>query len=238
MINTIMLYGRVVEYELQRKKVKNINLRIKSDGSVNVSAPPKVPLDAIEEVLRSNGAYILKALDKFSARNENAPQPLEYKDGEYMTVLGYRVPIEVVKGNRNVAEMTSRGILLTVKDTDNIEIKQKTINSFLEDVCRRTVLELCEKTYPVFEDAVKKYPTIKLRRMHTKWGICRPTRNEITFSYMLASVPVECIEYVVYHEFNHFIHPDHSKAFYQSLEKFLPDWKDRKKRLGDFEIIK
>ena len=238
MINTIMLCGRVVEYELQRKKVKNINLRIKSDGSVNVSAPPRVPLDAIEEVLRSNGAYILKALDKFSARNENAPQPLEYKDGEYMTVLGYRVPLEVVKGNRNVTEITSHGILLTVKDTDNIEIKQKTINSFLEDVCRRTVLELCEKTYPVFEDAVKKYPTIKLRRMNTKWGICRPTRNEITFSYMLASVPVECIEYVVYHEFNHFIHPDHSKAFYQSLEKFLPDWKDRKKRLGDFEIIK
>ena len=237
MVRTITLCGRMVEYDLQRKKVKNINLRIKSNGTISVSAPQRVSVDTIEEFLCSNGSYILKALDKFSAQNENIKE-LEYKDGEYLTVLGYRVPLKVVQGNKNFAEMTSRGILLTVKDTDNIEMKQKTINSFIEDICRRTVIELCEKIYPEFEETVKKYPTIKFRRMHTKWGICRPTRKEITFSYMLSAVPIECVEYVVYHEFCHFVHPNHSKDFYSCLYSFLPDWKERKKRLEGVGIGK
>ena len=101
-----------------------------------------------------------------------------------------------------------------------------------------TVNELCERVYHAFEAKGIKYPTVKFRRMRTKWGICRPERGELTFSYMLAAAPVECIEYVVYHEFTHFIHPNHSKAFYESLERLLPDFKERKKRLGDFEKIK
>ena len=230
MIQTIELAGRTVEYDLQRKKVKNINLRIRSDGTVYVSAPSRVPLKAIESFLQANGSYILRVMDKFASRLEKADL-LEYKDGEYLTVLGYRVPLKVVKGNKNCAEMTSEGIFLTVKDTESIEIKQKTINLFLYDICRRSVCELCEKIYPEFADEVKQYPTVKFRRMHTKWGICRPTRNEITFSYMLAAAPVECIEYVIHHEFCHFLHPNHSREVYACLSEHLSDWKERKKKL-------
>jgi len=42
---------------------------------------------------------------------------------------------------------------------------------------------------------------------------------------------------VVYHEFCHFLHPDHSKKFYACLSKFVPDWKERKKRLGEVSAI-
>ena len=232
---TIELLGRTVEYTLQRKKVKNINLRIKAEGSVSVSAHPRVPLKTIEDFLRSNGSYILKALDKFSRRAESAPAELEYTNGENVTVLGYNVPLKVRKGKKNFAELTLEGVILTVKDIEDRELKQKTFLEFLEDVCRRTVNELCEKVYPAFEEKKVEYPTIKFRRMRTKWGICRPERKELTFSYMLAAAPVECVEYVVYHEFNHFLHPDHSKAFYNSLSEVLPDWKERKKRLNDMK---
>ena len=230
MIQTIELAGRTVEYDLQRKKVKNINLRIKSDGTVHVSASSRVPLKAIESFLQANGSYILRAIDKFAARRDKSDS-LEYKDGEYLTVLGYRVPLRIARGNKNLAEMTSDGIFLTVKDTESIETKQKAINLFIYDICRRSVCELCEKIYPEFADKVTSYPTVKFRRMHTKWGICRPTRNEITFSYMLSAAPVECIEYVIYHELCHFLHPNHSREFYACLSEHLPDWKERKTKL-------
>jgi hypothetical protein len=42
-IKKILLNNREVEYELERKRVKNINLRIRSDGSVYVSANSAVP---------------------------------------------------------------------------------------------------------------------------------------------------------------------------------------------------
>jgi len=41
---------------------------------------------------------------------------------------------------------------------------------------------------------------------------------------------------VVYHEFVHFLHPDHSKRFYDTLSRLLPDWKERKETLKTFHI--
>lgn len=44
----------------------------------------------------------------------------------------------------------------------------------------------------------------------------------------LLEAPRNCIEYVVMHEFCHFIHPNHSKHFYSFLAMLMPDWKERK----------
>ena len=51
MTRTVILGGRKIRYELQRKKVKNVNLRIRADGSVSVSASRGVPEEKIEEFL-------------------------------------------------------------------------------------------------------------------------------------------------------------------------------------------
>ena len=43
----------------------------------------------------------------------------------------------------------------------------------------------------------------------------------------LIHYPVEFIEYVILHEFAHFVHPNHSRAFYALIEKYMPDYKER-----------
>lgn len=63
-LRTLQLPQGSISYELTRKKVKNINLRIKSDGSISVSASRSVPLSAIEDFLRSKEAWIRQALSK------------------------------------------------------------------------------------------------------------------------------------------------------------------------------
>ena len=49
----IELDGRTVEYDLERKNVKNLNLRIKADQSVYVSANHKVSEKTIQDFLQS-----------------------------------------------------------------------------------------------------------------------------------------------------------------------------------------
>lgn len=58
-----------------------------------------------------------------------------------------------------------------------------------------------------------------------------PGKHKITFNSLLLEKPLESIEYVVVHEFAHFIHPDHSKAFYAFVGQILPDWKERREKL-------
>ena len=55
----------------------------------------------------------------------------------------------------------------------------------------------------------------------------------LTFNTLLIEAPVECIEYVVAHEFTHFLEANHSKNFYNKLEKIIPDWKQRKNLLNN-----
>jgi len=52
----------------------------------------------------------------------------------------------------------------------------------------------------------------------------------------LLEAPRNCIEYVVLHEFCHFIHPNHSKQFYGFMTMLMPDWKDRKAALDKCAI--
>ncbi|WP_295094925.1 M48 family metallopeptidase [Ruminococcus sp.] len=72
--------------------------------------------------------------------------------------------------------------------------------------------------------------------MTSRWGSCLPSKCIITLNKSLIEAPKCCIEYVVYHEFCHFIHPNHSKQFYSLLQIMLPDWKERKSLLEKYFI--
>ena len=62
MNKAIVLNGREVSYELERKRVKNINLRIRSDCSVYVSANDRIADSVIEEFLHKKAEYIVSAI--------------------------------------------------------------------------------------------------------------------------------------------------------------------------------
>ncbi|NCB63453.1 MAG: M48 family peptidase [Clostridia bacterium] len=76
-----------VTYVLTVKQVKNINLRVKADGSVAVSAGRRVPKGEVDRFVLSRAGWILAHMEKMRARLE-APNPdvPEKRDAE--PVLG------------------------------------------------------------------------------------------------------------------------------------------------------
>ena len=90
---------------------------------------------------------------------------------------------------------------------------------------------VCEAVYPKFQKYGVKFPMLKFRKMISRWGSCQPKRGILTFNISLIEAPIACIEYVVVHEFTHFLQPNHSKKFYTQLTMFMPDWVERKKIL-------
>ena len=54
-------YGeKMIEFEVERKNVENINLKVKPDMTVVVSANSKVPLDYILNFVRQKAPWIMK----------------------------------------------------------------------------------------------------------------------------------------------------------------------------------
>ena len=183
MIKEIKHSNITIQYQLQHKTVKNINLRIKPDGSINVSANKRVPQKDIDDFIISKADFILRALEKY----KNVP---DKEQKQYYT----------------------------------------------EDEVKELILELCNKAYPYYEKRGIKCPEIKFRKMVSCWGSCHSQKGILTFNINLMYAPIECIEYVVWHEFTHFLQPDHSSKFYDELAKVYPNWKECRKKLKDINI--
>ena len=82
-----------ITYELHRKRVKNMNLRVTTSGVVRVSASPHVPLGMIEEFICRHRAFIEKALQN---RKDRGGHPMVPAVDTEIMVMGqmYRVVLE------------------------------------------------------------------------------------------------------------------------------------------------
>ena len=228
----IRLGSRVVSYELERKSVKNINLRVRSNGSVYVSANARVPVAEIESFIVSNADFVCRALDRCQRLADSAAYAQRLNDGDTMRLFGRDITLRLRRGTPVGVTETDDAVVLTVADPTDLVGKQRVLSKWLRLRLEQTVTAYCKAVYPVFSQYGVDFPQVKFRNMRSRWGSCNPSRKIVTFNYALVAAPFRCIEYVVVHEFCHFLHPDHSRAFRACLTSILPDWKSRKKLLN------
>ena len=229
MIKTLDYLNCTIEYELTRKKVKNLNLRIRADGSICVSAPYFTPQWYIDRFVLSNGDKILAAMER---RRKKAPLP---ENSIYLA--GQLFPISTVHSTKNKAEFKSGQLLVSLRSPDDAEGRAQAIKAFIRQLAISRVEESMERIYPIFSAMGVKMPEVKYRAMKSRWGSCRYEKGSLSFNTALAHVPEACVDYVVMHEFCHFIHPNHSPAFHALMTRLMPDWKERKKTLEKYSTL-
>ena len=228
---TVFYEGSEISYQLEQKQVKNLNLRIHKDCKVYVSANPEVPVNKVDEFVVSKGQYICSVQKKFGEMALYSPKPKQYVSGETFYILGKGVRLKVEQASHNTISSDGVYLNLCIKDPQDFEKKKRMVSHFLDCQCDTTFGEVMSEIYPVFQKYGVAVPVLRLRNMETRWGSCLPRKGIITLNKRLLEAPRYCIEYVVMHEFCHFIHPDHSKHFYAFLTMLMPDWKERKRIL-------
>ena len=77
------------------------------------------------------------------------------------------------------------------------------------------------------------YVTVKNQK--TRWGSCSAKGN-VNFNYQLAFLPDELLDYVVIHELAHRRHMNHSRAFWAEVEKYCPDYLERREQLKEYSL--
>ena len=228
---TIIIDGSLLQYSLERKNVKNLNLHVRKDGSVYVSANTTVPEGKIDEFLISKGDFIRNAQDKFKEQEQYRPLPKQYVSGETFYIQGRALRLKVTQTARDKIYSDGVYLFLDVKDQQDVAKKERMVKRFLDKQCKAVFGEIVAELYPVFQKYGVALPTLRIRNMDTRWGSCLPGKGIITLNKRLLEAPRNCIEYVVMHEYCHFIHPNHSKHFYDFLAMLMPDWKERKEKL-------
>lgn len=236
-MHSIRLGSSMITYELTRKDVKNVNLRIDAKGMIKVSASRRVPVDYIEDFLREKQEAILSAVEHARQREMDREKEMDkaprlYADHEQLRLLGRVLEIKVIKSRTENISVEDNCLCFYVKNPQDVRHKEILYEKWLKAYQREVYERICHQVYDIFLQFGVSYPEIRIRRMTARWGSCQPYKGIITLNSRLIETPPACIEYVAVHEFSHLIYPNHSKAFHALMTKLMPDWKQRKKLLN------
>ncbi|HAX02663.1 MAG: hypothetical protein A2Y45_01510 [Tenericutes bacterium GWC2_34_14] len=229
--------GKVIQVELVRKNVKNINLTIRPDLTIFVSAKPTLPMESIEEYIKSKSSWIVKRIGRFKATKSVNTISHEYVSGESYKFLGkqYRLDLELTASSERVM-LTDGYIKLFVKNKNKKTTKSRLMDEWYRKQAKTIFEDSLDRIYTIIEPYINKKPTMDFKVMKKRWGSCLRSKNMILLNLELIKAPMYCIDYVVLHELVHFIHRNHDAKFYEMLTVLMPDWKQRKEIL-DEEIV-
>jgi predicted metal-dependent hydrolase len=227
-----------IEFEVERKQVKNVNLNVKPDMQVTVSASKDVPVDFIKDFVREKAAWILKQQSYFEKVQPESVTEKEYVSGETFKYLGKQYRLKVVETVEKDEVKLFHGFFhLYVKDKNKYEKKQRLMDDWFRMKAHEKFIDSLDRMYPLIEKYGVQKPKLNIRLMKARWGSCLYQKNTILLNLDLIKAPKYCIDYVILHELIHFIHRDHNNQFYHLLTVLMPDWKVRKGIL-DKEVVR
>lgn len=219
--------GNKIEYTLERKAVKNINLRVTPSG-VFVSANRRVPQSVIDDFIRSNADRILNAITKI---NQKASARPTFDSGSKIKLLGTEYSLQVIECKKNAYFIESGKITFFVNGSESLENREAVYRMLLFDTSKVVFPKLLKECYPQFEKYCSSVPELHIKYLKSQWGNCYQKRNIITLNSRLAAFSEAVIRSVIYHEYCHFVYPNHSKDFYNLLSSVMPEWKKYDKEL-------
>lgn len=95
-----------------------------------------------------------------------------------------------------------------------------------------------DRVLPLVEPLGVKRPALQVRYMTSRWGSCHWGKGKIVLNSALAAVDEGLQDYVALHELVHFLHPNHGSGFYAVMDRLMPDWGSRRRRLRDYRLEK
>ena len=237
MTRHMVSYGdKKIYFDLERKNVKNMNLNIRPDMSIGVSANDSVPLESIKEFVKGKGPWILKNIKYFKEFKPESKPEKEYVSGESFKYLGKQYRLRVRKSEMETVKYFRGFIYLYVKDSSDFKNKEKLFKKWIEEKAHLHFNESLDRMLTLIKNYKISKPEIKIREMKARWGSCHRNDKIILLNSELIKAPKHCIDYVVLHELIHFKYKNHDVRFYTFLTSLMPDWEKRKKIL-DEEVV-
>jgi predicted metal-dependent hydrolase len=232
--HTVIYENQAITFLLVRKNVKNINLKVRPDSTVVVSAGSMVPYDFIEQLIREKARWISKTRNRFEERCSRQVE-LQYVSGEIIYYLGMKYPLLVLPANnREKVYLNGDVLVLLVRDGSDITCKEKLVKLWYKEQAKIVFNDSLERMYPKVAGYGILKPSVTIRAMKTRWGSCSWKKRKITLNTELLKTPQSCIDYLVLHELAHFKHRNHDTAFYAFLSSIMPEWKEHKLYLRSF----
>ena len=184
-----------IELQISKKRVKNINFRLKPYllmVSVPIFISPAQMAQSIDKRVQWAIANHAQVLEQYKRKQNTSFEP----------------------------PVTDSAILLWgIPQPFTLNHDEKI--AYYRQALSKVIPYLFEKWQPIVGAIANE---IRLKKMHTRWGSCNTRVRRIWLSVYLPAYPIECTEYVIVHELCHLHHANHSAAFWQTVATAMPDY--------------
>lgn len=216
--------------QIIRKDIKNIHLSVcPPDGIVRISVPKNVTNDNVRLAVISKLTWIKKQQAGFDAQARQSKREMVSGESHYLLGKRYRIELVERRGKHEIKRKNNTTLQLFVNPNTTIPNREKVIQDWYRNSLKERTPKLIEKWEPIIGVKVDDW---RIKKMKTKWGSCNEREGRIWVNLELAKKPVECLEYIVVHEMVHLLERHHNEVFREYMDKFLPNWRNRRDLLN------
>lgn len=201
----IRINDDVVPVIITYKNNKNMYLRIKDDLNIYVTAPNRTSDKTITRFIQDNSSSITKMYTSIKEKHLRLDKRFLYLGNAY--TICYDSVNDITFGNKMV-----------------FIPKRLNIDNWYKKQAKILFKEHLDKCYDEFPCDIP-YPTLKIRNMKSKWGVCNVLKKEVTLNLNLIKLDTKYLDYVIIHELSHLVYPNHSSKFWNLVSSNNIDYK-------------
>lgn len=212
---SIVLGQKKYSYQIVKKSISSIRLRLKSSRSFIISCPRLTPQFVINQFIKNNQDWIISHSSKISIKPK-------IKNLKKLSILGQEYQLEFIK--------TPRDSVIIYPDTKKIYANISNdsvshIKNLLEKKLRPLALSLINNELT----SLKKqfgfdYNHVTVRNQSSRYGSCS-SRGNLNFNWQIIFFPIEQFRHILLHELTHLKIKNHSKNFWDQLTIYDPNCK-------------
>ena len=207
---TVEIDNKVYDVEIIKKNNRNTYIRVKN-GKIVVTTNYLTSKNNIIKLIKDNEKSIIRMIGHDSKKQDKEDK-FYYFGLEYDIIYGFN-DVDISDGKIYASD-------------------KKSLDKYMDKEIRKVFGERLNYWYQLFEENIP-VPNLKIRNMTSRWGVCNIKNHNVTLNYQLVKYPSGCLDYVIVHELSHFIHPNHSKEFWNLVGKYYPRYKDMRKILRE-----
>jgi len=211
-----------IEYNLVRSRRKTASIYIEREGAVSLLVPEKLSERQIEELLESKRPWIYRNLAEWQDLNARRVQR-DYVNGEGFLYLGRSYRLKLVP-DLTEPLMLKDGYFCLRATNGSIPDADAAFKAFYREKGAARI----PPRVAYFQVKLDLEPrAVKVIDLKHRWASCTPGGN-LNFHWKCMMAPLTILDYIVVHELAHMIYPNHTAAFWNQVDKVMPDFQERK----------
>jgi predicted metal-dependent hydrolase len=221
-----MHHYKDITFSLSKSNRRTASIFIERDGSVGLIVPNTIEKEQVFEIVEKKRSWIYKKLAEWQDLNSSRIIR-EFRNGESFFYLGSSYRLKMVINQK--APLILKNGYFCLKKTERYKAEEH-FKNFYRDKGKQKLTE----RVGLFSKKMGVAPNkVRVLELKNRWASCSDKGN-LNFHWKCMMAPLSVTDYIIVHELAHLIHAKHTEAFWNEIDKVIPDYQDKLNWLRQF----